>query len=402
MLAIFRRLFGLGASRSARAGSKVTQKASNIARSDNMAKATAAATVTPYAGEEGKPLPVRNGKSGFYFKDFSPESPDQVGSQNFDFNVAQIYEQDLLKFYNSDVQLFSDPSIFYEEMEQDFVRRRLPQEEQYFRNLDKFRRVINDNVRAWFVKMPLLAGAALAGAQLLAYLFLRDGQTLLAIGSLSLSTGPALIFLLSALWTVSFFIFKAGFIIKQQDTAQKLNNELQERLGRIDSCLQKAVSNAQRTEETLSQEEEEKAPQRGATWVLAFHWLAMKTMFMERYLRNILYQTKRNGAWYVQGGTAIALIAAMINAALPFAYLGRSEAILLSIGLTLMALVRFAVRGRRDPFEIIKSRLAVDSWQRFHRMDIWESLRKMTVWDKDKILDLKYQRFRGGRGPTGG
>lgn len=204
--------------------------------------------------------------------------------------LANLFYHHADHFFNQQVQLSSNKSALYEDVEGAVIISMLPLDRRCFYLLNTFRKVINDNVRMLIVFFSLLLLINLP------IFFLAAQPTVPE--ELEWVKGPILPLCVSgATIALMAFYHSAGYDKRQRRTVNEMRNFLNLYLSRIAERYREATGIARGVtvgDETDSQ----KLAEAARTWHKIMVWMPFRTFFIESYVRQLLYQLYRNGEYY--------------------------------------------------------------------------------------------------------
>src|SRR4029077_20484102 len=126
-------------------------------------------------------------------------------------------------------------------------------------------------------------------------------------------------------------------------------------------------------------------------WTLAYHWIAVRQFFEEAFVRNTMFQIRRNTTLYKALGVAIsfglflALAALIVLIANLFAV--QTLALMGHLAVGAGAFIFLAYRLiSRQPFSIVASALLKDEWYRHDKLAIGEAIAEQVTRDKVQIV----------------
>lgn len=404
--AILQRLFRSGAK--ARSSLTTARKAAGSVlagpdRSQDAADAELAAE------EGGAPAPIR-ALWTFFFRQLPRPQVAERSASELTLDMARSYVQQADGFFSSDIELFARGDIFYEEVEEEYLRDVLGAEHgsidtRFLEVAVALRKTLNDNSRRLFlVYLPALTGLLMAavayasgadpiaGAHTPAALLAQLSSLDLADEAFVRGAAIAAALLVGAC-AVLLVLYKWPYEVSQQRSLFGFDNYVSNKYARVSHNYQVAKRKALNVERDKLLDEADALKDEAAVWTLAYHWFAFRLLLCDLMIRNMLFQVRRNTALYGLGGLALSslvavaiLLGAGTGGALPAA------ALLCAGGLFLLVAFGFVTR---DSFAIVRATLEANQWNRFRFVNLAQTIADHVGEDKVQIVTFR-DRLRPG------
>lgn len=377
--------------RGARAGRSAEQAAAQLAT----------VSTTGVLARTSVPQDELDVRHGVLFKVFDCPDSDEPTVDPNDLEGAARMADRAREFYGLRADLFPPDDIFYEQVEGALIDRvgRIDNggdKDQFVATLDQARRLTNDNTR----KLLCELGPGVLIAMLLAYagtlLFLALSGVPQSAGDHLSAEGVRLaggaIILAVALGALGFvYLFSYSHI--QRENALNLNAFITTEFAHLNNAFRVAQREALQAETQLADSQKEQIKSLASSWTLAYHWIGMRQFFAEMFVRNIMFQIRRNTSLYATLGVlmcfgaflAIALLASIAAGVAGTAGAGwvlAGHLLLLAGGFTI---VSYGLIMRR-PFAIVVSALLKDQWYRYDTLAVGAAISEQVTRDKVQIV----------------
>ena len=304
---------------------------------------------------------------------------------------AKLHAQQAQNFYRFGFALFTRPSLFYEEVEESFLKSALGYDDD---NIDRrfldvatlFRETLNANTRGLHVIwMPAIFVLVFALATLSIF-----AGSLPLVGNLQedpvLGTG---LFLSASVlaFIVLYLAYSWPYKFVQQRNLMNLDNYITSKFSRINNNFQVAKRQALNVERDKRIPEKVALKEDAGDWTLAYQWFAMRLFLCELALRNQFYQVRRNTSLYWFAGVIVVsvlylsgLIALYMttNMQLTAGYAAAGALYIFASALALRT-------APRVMFNVVES----NEWARFSQIDLDETIRDHVGEDKLQIVTFR-------------
>ncbi len=338
-----------------------------------------------------------------------PRLRERVGS-DLELEDARSYAAAAQRFYTLPFSLFPKESVFYEEVEDEYVHKVLGHHEdsidaRFLNIMDEYRRATNDNTRLMFLTyMPMVmiglltfilvavfglntVDAAAVTTDLPAWLPKRD---------ILFSVGAALAFTLIAMF-VLWLVYGYPYGETQHRNVTGLDIYIGNKFGRINQNYQVAKRKALNVERDKRMGQADELREEAAVWTLTYQWMALRLYFCEVVIRNTMFQIRRNTTLYRFAGVGMSLAIAAGAAAGGAAICGlmgmASEQALICAGALGGAGLVFTVIGywivMRGTFAMIAHPLEDNQWSRFHTVNLPKTIADHVGEDKLQIITFR-------------
>ncbi|NWH09019.1 MAG: hypothetical protein HXY22_10325 [Alphaproteobacteria bacterium] len=237
--------------------------------------------------------------------------------------TAEIYRGQSDRFFSQQVPIYSNAAAFYEDVEGAVAIRMFRARDRRFYYLaNEMRKIINANVKNLalalslivfgyaVIEMVLPREAQLDFAALIQY---PVGMQVIAL-PLGAEVGRStlnhilldLLLFLFSLGLMGWFNFLFGRAQERND--EQMRGFLNRYLSRLADRYRQAIANARGV--TVGDERDaHRAAATAQKWNKIILWMSFRTFFVETYLRNILFQIKRNSGYYIVGIPAVFALA---------------------------------------------------------------------------------------------
>ncbi len=303
---------------------------------------------------------------------------------------ARDYSAEAHKFYAYPFPLFTRSTLYYEQVEQDYIDHVLGRETQstdanFLSIMDRFRQKLNANTaRLFCVYTPALLAltiiAAIGGADLFGEAFAANfnvpGERLV-IEVATLAVGLGLLTLL----------YQWPYKVTQQQNLLGLDNYITSKFSRINQNFQVAKRRAMNVERNMRMPQAAELKEEAGAWTIAYQWFAMRLLMCEMTVRNKLYQIRRNTTLYGVGG---AFICVLLTIALGWGASALALAAPLdvaAIGAVFIAAAHLLImpKASHETLSVLQPR----EWNRFHLIDLDETIRDHVGEDKLQIVTFR-------------
>jgi hypothetical protein len=365
---------------------------------DQMSARLEAASATLVATNAPREPDMPDVRNGVLFKVFECPASDEPTIDPNDLSQADAMAERGREFYKLRSDLFPPDDIFYEEVEASFIDRvtRIDNaggKDQFVSTLDWARRLSNDNTR----KLLCQVTPAVLGAMLVIYagflLFVAYsgratiGQVLsaeaarLVVGGALLGLGVAAIV----------FTYRFSYTHIQRANALSLNAFIATEFSHLNNAFRVAQREALQAETQLPDTQRDQIKHLASSWTLAYHWISVRQFFEEAFVRNTMFQIRRNTTLYKVLGVAVSIgvfltVTAFITLV---SSLFATQTLALVVHLAVVAGVFMLVAYRlimRQPFSILASALLKDEWYRHDTLAIGDAIAEQVTRDKVQIV----------------
>jgi hypothetical protein len=352
-------------------------------------------------------------REGLYFCWINPTQTLELVTDSIDYDGASANLANAARLYNRDVDHNVSPSGLYEDSEGAFIIETFRQSDlPLFYVLRKTLRTMSRNIVKFIAALtiPLFFIIFFLSSSL------RAGHcSPLGVGTLGVCVPQS-----SWFW-VPFFasllaillIWKYYYIV-ERNNGLKLNSYVQTYLSRIRQQYQEALASLSQGLQDLSFDEKE-IGRRSKTWYRNVQWLALRTFFLELYVRNFLFHIRRNALWF-----SIFIPAGVMLALLFCYFIGLPLALNLENWLTGRfgsgpheSISRETIAGPlfwtillmplgywlllQGILSVFRSEILRDTWPRFSGMGLMTRMQEIIMDDKEEIVGWR-RRF----GPRSG
>jgi hypothetical protein len=220
--------------------------------------------------------------------------------------TAQEYSRLASAFLGGRVPIDADPRALFEDIEGAVIARQFHESDSgVLYLLDESRKLMNANVRKLAVWFSFILGAVL-----LVNILANDAGLVQRLGLFAGVSDDALVSqaqltslvvgagscLLAAM--VMWALYYAEYSPYQRNTAREMANFLTRYLARVNDHYRTAVGKAKSL--TVGQERDSKhLADEAQLWMLNISWIALRVFFVETYVRNVVFQIRRNSHYYL-------------------------------------------------------------------------------------------------------
>jgi hypothetical protein len=217
---------------------------------------------------------------------------------------------------------------------------------------------------------------------------LVDNEALVAIASCALGT----ILMLAA--------YSLAYVHHQRNNGMQLNNFVQRYLSYLNRLGQESQRHAGAEQLDQRSANVEELVKSAGTWFVNFQWTAMRVFFIESFVRNVLFQVRRNSgfyAFYVPAGflAFITVLAGILN----IHELDATDATSRLYHMNAFFYVAFAamtivfLKIMALPVDRVLEQIKGQAWERFNKMNLQDATQTLVQRDKREIANWK-NRFR--------
>lgn len=336
---------------------------------------------------------------GFLFK-WIDVSGQELPASTLKIEDATRNMQNAQAFYGETEDIFVNPGNLFEDIEAAFIIKMFRNSDaQFFHVLTELRKQINANVRDFAVWSSFILVAVLL---LNVFLPQLTPSAPGAAGSNGIFGNEALLALASCALGAMLMLaaYSLAYTHHQRNNGMQLNNFVQRYLSHLNRLCQESQRHAGAEQLDQRTANVEELVKNAGAWFVNFQWSAMRVFFIENFVRNVLFQVRRNSgfyAFYVPAGFIlfIALFAAILgvpelNLADPAARLYHMNAVFY-VAFAAMTLV--FLRLLALPVDRVLEQIKGQSWERFHKMNLQDATQALVQRDKREIANWK-NRFR--------
>ena len=219
--------------------------------------------------------------------------------------LAKDYAKLANTFLAGRVPIEADPRALFEDVEGAVIARQFHDSDSgVLYLLNESRKLMNANVRKLAIWFSLILGGVL-----LINIVLNDTGVIAALSPISdEAAGPITGAQLSSLIAgagscalaalVMWALYYAEYSPYQRNTARETANFLTRYLARVNDHYRTAIGKAKSV--TVGQERDSKQlADEARLWALNINWFALRVFFIETYVRNIVFQIRRNSSYYL-------------------------------------------------------------------------------------------------------
>jgi hypothetical protein len=243
-------------------------------------------------------------RQGFIFKWLSVRVGFMRMPEELDDETAATYSKLAEQFLGREVPVDADQRALFEDIEGQVIAQQFHESDAgVIYLLNEGRKLMNRNVFILSALFSLILGLVLIG-NVFAHEFgvvemlglFPDG-----IGPLSSDVAGSLVFggltcLLGAM--VMWALYYAEYAPYQRNSAREMANLLTRYLARVNDHYRTAVGKARSV--TVGQERDSKQlAEQAKLWTLNITWIALRVFFVETYVRNVVFQIRRNSNYYL-------------------------------------------------------------------------------------------------------
>lgn len=358
--------------------------------------------------QSSAPVDEPAGKNLFFHRLARPKLSERTAS-DLTLEEARDYVAQAEMFYTYRFPLFTRSDFFYEEVEQDYIDTILGKathgiDSNFLTVMREFRKVINANTgRLFLLYTPILLMVTLAAVLLVAYglnvpvpVLLVDGVMMLGVEA---DTAPRIaveVIALSLALALLTLLYQWPYKVTQQHNLLGLDNYITSKFSRINQNFQVAKRRSMNVERNMRMHQADQLKDEAGVWTLAYQWFAMRLLFCEMTVRNVLYQIRRNTTLYSIGGFVVsAVLTAAVLAAAIWVHLGErigvpgaqmcwEIAILATIFVTIANFI-VTRNATRDTLSVLQA----NEWNRFHLVNLHETVRDHVGEDKLQIVTFR-------------
>jgi hypothetical protein len=377
---------------------RMTKSAKQKGRTRANLDQTAARALAGVAGREDADLPdVRH---GVLFKIFNCPDNDETALDPNHVGGAAMLADRAREYYKLRADLFPPDDIFYEEVEAAHIERvaRIDNEGakgRFMATLDRARRLSNDNTRKLLCSLApgaLIAALALYGVFLLLTGALIWPDSPVSAEAARLLSGTAALGLSAG---AVGFIYLFSYSHIQRANALSLNAFIATEFAHLNNTFLVAQREALQAETQLADTQKDEIKRGASSWTLAYHWISVRQFFEEMFVRNTMFQIRRNTTLYGALGVGICLSALTVLALLTWvgaSFIPGSAPVpgwidVLHMGALTAGFiaVSYGLLMRR-PFAIVASALLKDQWYRYDTMSVGGAVAEQVTRDKVQIV----------------
>ena len=219
------------------------------------------------------------------------------------------------EFFTTDVPTGSNPLNLYDDIEAGFIVKLLnDSDKSCFHILTEFKKTINANVIALSILFSAIVSVVavlnILASTSVSFHYIFGIQKYLPVGidlfatkfELNITSDffdRALFGILSCFvaYFLMWFFYHTEYAQFQRYNGQQMNNFLVEHFASINIDFRQIHTNA--TETILEERGVDEMKFDAALWMTNLQWTAFRAFFMEWYLRNILFQIRRNSSYYL-------------------------------------------------------------------------------------------------------
>ena len=291
--------------------------------------------------------------------------------------LVEDYARQANLFLGGQVPVSADPRALYEDVEGAVLASQFHESERgalYL--LNESRKLMNANVRKLALWFSAILGSALLfnvlanDTGLVPYVFQLAGVEGAQGGWTSLVFGAGSCLLAAFLmWA----LYYAEYSPYQRNTARETANFLTRYLARVNDHYRTAIGQAKSV--TVGQERDTRQlAEEAQMWAVTIPWIALRVFFLETYVRNLVFQIRRNSSYYLVFVPAASLAAlAVLLAALsaftgfsPFETMLRLGWVFIALFVLVAALYGFFLSNAMQCLEEIDQ----GEWISFHTMKL--------------------------------
>jgi len=314
-----------------------------------------------------------------------PNSTLKVDDATHNVENAQL-------FYSQTEDIFANPGNLFEDIEAAFIIKMFRNSDAgFFHVLTELRKQINANVRDFAVWSSFILVAVLLFNVFLPQLAPQlsgSNEILIALASCALGT----LLMLAA--------YSLAYMHHQRNNGMQLNNFVQRYLSHLNRLCQESQRHAGAEQLDQRSGNVEDLVKSAGTWFVNFQWTAMRVFFIESFVRNILFQVRRNSgfyAFYVPAGfiAFVALVAAILDVRELDLTDTTSRlyhmSIFFYVAFAAMAVVFLKIMAL--PVDRVLEQIKGQAWERFNKMNLQDATQTLVQRDKREIANWK-NRFR--------
>ncbi len=367
-------------------------------RADQFNARLEAASATIVATSAPRQTDMPDIRRGVLFKVFQCPTSEEPSVDPADLSQAERMAEHARAFYNLRGDLFPPDDIFYEEVEAGFIDRvtRIDNEggkDQFVSTLDWARRLSNDNTRKLLCQVtPAVLGATLtAYAAFLLIAAYANHATLSAMLSTEATRLIAGAVLLGLAIAATAFAYRFSYTHIQRANALSLNAFITTEFSHLNNAFRVAQREALQAETQLPDTQRDEIKRLASSWTLAYHWISVRQFFEEAFVRNTMFQIRRNTTFYKALGVAISILLFVAVTALivlmSSLFATQTLALMLHLAAISVAFIVLAYRFTMpQPFSIMASALLKDEWYRHDTLAIGEAIAEQVTRDKVQIV----------------
>lgn len=330
-------------------------------------------------------------RHGVLFRWLSPKAGFITQDADFNDKHAEEYTEKSRLFFSKQVPVLSNPTALYEDVEAAFIIGCFKNaDSNSFYLLNEMRKAINANVRKLAVMFSTIAALVLIANLFFApyadFAFLEGALSATPVGTdlSSPEAGGDVSRAIFAAFTCAggaflmWLLYYIEFIPYQRNNARELNNYITRYLAILNDQFKTGVGRAKAV--TVGQEKDPNTLSASArNWFISFQWIGFRIFFVESFIRNVLFQVRRNSSYYLSFvpllfiavlavGLYVADLVSMISAGALFGSL--SPFFYLFFLLLIALYIHFLVSSVRGIMESIKQ----DEWIGFDNLRFHETM----------------------------
>jgi len=243
-------------------------------------------------------------RQGFIFKWLSVRVGFMRMPEELDDETAARYSDLAEQFLGREVPVDADQRALFEDIEGQVIAQQFQKSDAgVIYLLNEGRKLMNRNVFILSGLFSLILGLVLIGNVFAHEFGVVDMLGLFpdGIGPLSSDVAGSLVFgtgtcLLGAM--IMWALYYAEYAPYQRNTAREMANLLTRYLARVNDHYRTAVGKARSV--TVGQERDSKQlAEQAKLWTLNITWIALRVFFVETYVRNVVFQIRRNSSYYL-------------------------------------------------------------------------------------------------------
>jgi hypothetical protein len=244
-------------------------------------------------------------RQGLFFRWMNARVGFMRMPEELDDELAQDYYRQAQDFLGTTIPIGSDPHALFEDIEGGVIATQFYESDKgILFYMNETRKLMNDNVRKlslWFsfILTSVLALNIIANdVGMVQAIGLGMGVEFLPLGSESLNSlafGIASCVIAAVLmWA----LYYTEYTPYQRNTAREMANILTRYLARVNDHYRTAVGRARSV--TVGEEREPaRLAEQAKLWTTNLTWIALRTYFVESYIRNVAFQIRRNSSYYL-------------------------------------------------------------------------------------------------------
>ncbi|MCP2671723.1 hypothetical protein NHF40_12365 [Maricaulaceae bacterium EIL42A08] len=243
-------------------------------------------------------------RQGFIFRWLSVRVGFMRMPEELDDRTAEEYGALAEQFLGREVPITADQRALFEDIEGQVIAGQFQSSDAgVIYLLNEARKIMNANVMILSALFSVILGIVLVG-NVFAHQFglIRSlGLFPDGLAFMDSQTASSLVFgaascLVGAM--VMWALYYAEFAPYQRNTAREMANLLTRYLARVNDHYRTAVGKARSV--TVGEEREPKRlGEKAKLWTLNMTWIALRVFFVETYVRNVVFQIRRNSNYYL-------------------------------------------------------------------------------------------------------